>query len=256
MTIREYYNINEKNQEPFISILEENKPNWYDEYIAYHTVLDYTFLNKKYADLIVDVDFEERQYNPNGVVTNSLLVGDICLSFKRELERIYQTLSEEYNPLHNYDSTEEIVNSGTDSNNNTLTNTFTKSGTVNNTNSTNVEYAPTTSNANTKSIKANISGSMVESEKNVSTMSGKDTTNSSATNTESYTDYNEQTNSTNNATTTYGHKISTKRFGNIGTTKSQTMALDEISLRKLSFYDYLYHRILLWITSGTFECEV
>lgn len=256
MTIREYYQINEKAQEPFIWIAEENKPTWYNEYSYKYGVLDYTFLSQKYADLIVDSDFADRQATPQGIALNSELIGNICLSFNRELERIYQTLCEEYNPLHNYDSTEEIINSGTDSQNNTITNSFTKSGTINNSNNSNVEYTPTTSNNNTKSIKANVSGSMVESEKNVSTMSGKDTTNSSATNTESYTDYNEQTNNTNNTTTTYGHKISTKRFGNIGTTKSQTMALDEISLRKLSFYDYLYHRILLWITSGTFECEV
>lgn len=256
MTIKEYYRINEKAQEPFIWIADENKPSWYNEYVERHSILDYTFLDKKYADLIVDNDFAERQSTPNGIVANSEYIGEICLSFNRELERIYQTLSEDYNPLHNYDSTEEIINSGTDSQNNTITNSFTKSGTINNSNNSSVEYTPTTSNNNTKSIKANVSGSMVESEKNVSTMSGKDTTNTSGTNTESYTDYNEQTNNTNNGTITYGHKISTRRFGNIGTTKSQTMALDEISLRKLSFYDYLYHRILLWITSGTFECEV
>lgn len=157
-----------------------------------------------------------------------------------DISRIARALTEDYNPLHNYDRTEEgidthsgtINNGGTSANSGKDKDTVTRSG--NDTAKTTIEGDSTTTD---KVSAYNQVGFTDSSQSVVSDRSNPSTTttyNSSVT-----TDMDRGVTRTDNFTTTNnledGHKL--RAYGNIGVTTTQAMITEELKLRRLNLYN-------------------
>lgn len=181
---------------------------------------------------------------------------------KRGIERIYNTLMDEYNPLHNYDRTEEHVTTyaGKETNTNTKSGNFTDDLVYSGSEKNETAYTGEEENTNSHGIiEDNMSVSpyeyngFVSAEKEIESQ-GDDVT------TTTYNDRKDTTEKTftnreDNRTTTYNdvkdesvrefdERTDTEKitaYGNIGTTKSTEMASDEIDLRvSNAFYKIVY----------------
>lgn len=167
------------------------------------------------------------------------------------IERMIQTLDDDYNPLHNFDRYEEYTDNDKKSETNNKTSKLNESHDNDITDNTKF-------NSETDSRMNNTNGNTNENE--VSAFndsnyqpSSKSTLNgtiaqSDNTDTESTTKYTRSDSSLHDANTTENADYTTDNnfthdghlYGNIGTTKSQDMALDEISLRSTkNIYDII-----------------
>lgn len=167
------------------------------------------------------------------------------------IERMIQTLDDDYNPLHNFDRYEKYSDNDKKSETNTKNNTLTEShdNDITDNNHITTESSSTMDNAN-GNVNTNDVSAFNDSEYQPSSKSTLDGTihqtddtdaETTARNIRSDTGSHNATNSetagynTDNKFTHDGHL-----YGNIGTTKSQEMALDEISLRSTkNIYDII-----------------
>lgn len=140
--------------------------------------------------------------------------------------RWLETLTEEYNPLHNYDRTETIterIDEDTQTKNNG-TGTSTGRTTANDSSNSKVEV----DNTDTTSVSAYNTSSFDNSDKSV--LDGETKTNQSSQSTGTSNESNTISNQgTENKDIVRSHQA--RMFGNIGVTTSATMATEELTLR-------------------------
>lgn len=160
-------------------------------------------------------------------------------SHREAIERIYAALSEEYNPLHNYDRHEEWTdkpdlmteNSGSD----VVTTDMTRTDSL--TDETHMQRTD------------DLTGENKVSAYNVSTYQpDTETLNTGTVDNDGTVDHTGTVENDGTVTTAHGHKVTTSGktdhtghiWGNVGTTKSQDMAKDEVELRsEYNIYDVI-----------------
>ena len=164
-----------------------------------------------------------------------LAIGAWSRKWYDNVERIFAALNAEYNPIYNYDRHEEWT--GTDGYTMTGTDGYTINGTDARTTDEEGSISRTYGSDTEHKVSAYNESTYQEDSKDI-------TTGTDATNTNDHI-----TTAGNNSETKSGTKGETKSgndsrtghiFGNIGTTKSQEMVLDEISLRaQQNIYDII-----------------
>lgn len=218
------------------------------------------------------------RYGENPVVFPSVpffksAVGVWSAKWYDSLERMLEAITEEYNPLHNYDrhetytdteakesaGSDRVTRSDTETATRTATTTGsdTKNGTVTDSGSESSEYVTDTTTTSSEEKKISAENESTYQPDNStedtgtldSTVTGEVTKGNTRTNTETgsntenITENNNKTGSGTDTRTTSGTDDRTLQhnahlYGNIGVTTSQQMLMEEINLRKdLSIYD-------------------
>lgn len=166
-------------------------------------------------------------------------------------ERMYRALTEEYNPLHNFDRHEVYTDAGSTSENRSRSNT--DSSRTDNSKSSSMYGSDSSVSSGGSSAEGteihqvngyNISDPMANQSKDISTNNGTSGT-STAGSSQSTAGEAGSSSTTNTGTGTEsvsGAKSSAHEghlFGNVGLTKSQEMLKDEINVRELNMIDII-----------------
>lgn len=177
----------------------------------------------------------------NGAVTvngRSVIALSLLIMYKHQWERLYETLSAEYDPIANYDMTEtesgtnsaERDNSNSGTHTETGTRTYTDSGTVTDSGAANTEtgvYGFNSTNA-------------VASDTADNTTSNQETRNLTRLETPNIS---ESDSGTSSGTESGEFSRTLTRKGNIGVTTSQQLLQSEISLWQWSFFNQVFEDI-------------
>lgn len=198
------------------------------------------------------------RYGENPVVFPSVpffksAVGVWSAKWYDSLERMLEAITEEYNPLHNYDrhetytDTEAKESAGSDRVTRSDTETATRTATTTDSGSESSKYVTdtTTTSSEEKKISAENESTYQpdNSTEDTGTLDSTVTGEVTKENTRTSTENNNKTGSGTDTRTTSGTDDRTLQhdahlYGNIGVTTSQQMLMEEINLRKdLSIYD-------------------
>ncbi len=259
--------------ENYNSILPSSLPD--EDYITVITPLIDEFLKINYGNREMLYDFYEYLDGATDATILAWIKQKIYLLFQTKNEsykRIYQGLTEEYNPLWNVEGTETETHSGTDTETHSGTDTVSNSGTDHTTeahsgtDTRTIENTGTDTNTETNSgtdvVNENVAtfdNPAMKPQNQTQTVNGKQTVNEMERNTtttdglvhgesingsvthglETETEYGHVTTYAN------GHKITRERHGNIGVTKSTDLLRDHLDLwRGLSFLDIIAKDII------------
>ena len=160
----------------------------------------------------------------------------------RTFEKWVNALSLDYNPLHNYDRTEQWTESGNKSESENSQNTSTSSGntstnsTVNDTYGNDVTESTTTTN---KVSAYNASTFQNDTQSQVDKTTNQDTTDLTSTNmssnsTDSLVNSGKVDKATSDTNTRFG-----RAYGNIGTLTTQQMLMSELELQEWNLYEHI-----------------
>lgn len=206
------------------------------------SLLDLRYLSKsgeKFVAPLIDLVVTTPQPSTDNLNT----IADTILGlYLNKWNKLYETLSLEYNPIENYRMVETETGSGTTTSNGTTTNTenTTMSGTTSNT--THSE----TSNSRDTTTDNMIFGFNSSSAKNSDQVVTSETGSSDSDGTSSTTDSNEGS-STNNGTVSNEGTTNTNReltrSGNIGVTTSQQMIESERYLWEWNFFEIVFRDV-------------
>ena len=259
--------------ENYNSILPSSLPD--EDYITAITPLIDEFLKFNYGNRDMLYDFYEYLDGATDATILAWIKQKIYLLFQAKNEsykRIYQGLTEEYNPLWNVDGTETETHSGTDTETHSGSDTVSNSGTDrtteahSGTDTRTIENTGTDTNTETNSgtdtVNENVAtfdNPNMTPQSQTQTINGKQTVNAMQRNTtttdglahgesingsvthglETETEYGHVTTYAN------GHKITRERHGNIGVTKSTELLRDHLELwQGLSFLDIIAKDII------------
>ena len=141
-------------------------------------------------------------------------------------EKLYATTKLEYNPIHNYDRTEEWAEEETGNRNGSRTQSQESSG----------ESSGTVKNSGVDTVKSDVSAfnetSYTPKELQTTTLGTENTSSGTAKQTTDITDDTEENSSRNNTRTG-------RTFGNIGVTTTQQMIVAERNVVKFNIVDYI-----------------
>jgi hypothetical protein len=141
-------------------------------------------------------------------------------------EKLYATTNLEYNPIHNYDRTEEWTEEETGNRNESRTQSQESSG----------ESSGTVQNSGEDTVKSDVSAfnetSYTPKELQTTTLGTENTSSGTAKQTTDITDDTDENNSRNNTRTG-------RAFGNIGVTTTQQMIEAERNVVKFNIVDYI-----------------
>lgn len=231
-----------------LNVTISTTPEWLKYYKNNAQYYDYLYLTKLYSDVVVDDSFIDD-------FTGTLeMTKEVFKSFD-EIERIFETLQLEYDPIANVDGKEVTTHSGID------THKFNDVKDDKNITGSMKEHVESSNNntqngtlTNEHSELANMSNSMNVTDKNRQMYDNiTNNTGYQGDRENSYDNYNESIVKSGNEQEEYGHVITFERHGNIGTTRTQDMVLDEWNLRKKRFFDYVYKLWVDWFTTGAFS---
>lgn len=185
-----------------------------DKYITKHF---YEFANVVLSDN--NTTWEELLENPRlyaGIIESICehFTNIIYQRFGLKWVKIYDALTENYNPLHNYDMTETRTPNLTE----TRTPNITRGENASTTSSTDVENGVYGFNSTNSNPSTDSTGSQTDTMNRTSTETGTETKKNTGTET-------------------------LTRSGNIGVTTSQQMLESELELRKYDFYQMIYNDI-------------
>lgn len=244
--------------------------------IAYHTSNG----NKLISPLL------ENFVNNNSITSDNLAIVGNTISeiYKEKWKGLYKTITLSYNPIENYNMTEnETINSdiahnqsstSKSTNNSTSSNTYNESQTNNNTSTNKSNVSQTDNNTVENTASADLqtygfnSSSAVDKDKNSSTENIKNNTTSTNETTSSITENNtlndESTlsitgnntlNNENTATSSASNDTTREltRSGNIGVTTTQTMIKQERALWDWNYYNTVFKDIDNLLTLMIYE---
>ena len=244
--------------------------------IAYHTNNG----NKLISPLL------ENFVNNNSITSDNLAIVGNTISeiYKEKWKGLYKTITLSYNPIENYNMTEnETINSdiahnqsstSKSTNNSTSSNTYNESQTNNNTSTNKSNVSQTDNNTVENTASADLqtygfnSSSAVDKDKNSSTENIKNNTTSTNETTSSITENNtlndESTlsitgnntlNNENTATSSASNDTTREltRSGNIGVTTTQTMIKQERALWDWNYYNTVFKDIDNLLTLMIYE---
>lgn len=161
----------------------------------------------------------------------------------RSWERMYRALTEDYNPLHNFDRHEDYTDTGTGSDTENTTNYGDTTGRSGNTSTT----TGSTSGTGSRDIKNYVNGFNEEAEHDrtdedsSSSGSSTETTTGSGESSSDYREAGSRNTSRNSSNTHSGHL-----YGNIGVTTSATMLREELEIRQNDIYKTIVTEFREW----------
>lgn len=255
---------------------ENSTRTWLQEYTNHASYLDSLYLGRFFGNIEIDKDLQIDIDNATVLQSVVTYFKNVMESFD-EIERIWQAITKDYNPIWNVDGTEIETYSSNDTHvYDDVTNTDTQTGSIVDNNVKNGSQNTTrkgtdsvdNNGSDTTTVKQGtaISGDLLTTEEDTNTLG---TTQSTTYNTIVTTDYNGLTE---NATKTYndlknvnvksGAENDNKKYektlirqGNIGVTKSSDLVQSEIELRKNHFWTYVYTTWVKWFTTERWDVE-
>ena len=204
------------------------------------SLLDIEYFGNISGDKIVSPLLDKKLAGTLPLSSSALadIVGIIKGMFLRNWNSLYTAMTADYNPIHNYDMTEESTDTLTGNENGTDTGTVTNSGKI--TYGREIKTLDDNANIVKQSVAAFNSSDYSPANENITDEtleqtvinSGDDTTSDQRTD-------NLMHNKTRNENTT--HQL--KRAGNIGVTTSQQLIESEIELRRKNFFSQVFRDV-------------
>lgn len=223
---------------PFLAFSGEAlELNWVKAYEDNYKSLDLAYIFKKHGSLVVDDLLTLGSSTGNRSAMGSFLASS------EDLERMFNALYSEYNPLWNVDGIETTTHSETDIKRfDERANERTIAGKVTNTQTGNVENS-------------HKEGLNFDPDTKVETLNDKTTYNSLKNETAYSNDYKETNEQKGAEVTEYGHVITVERHGNIGVTKTTELIGDTVALYMVPFWDRVFDRLTMFFGMGYYDTK-